>query len=77
MPMRLAYGFWAWPFPFPFPCDLAFFIVVAHGHKNGDARSDHEDDEVFVWGEFAAVEEDVHDHHRDELTRLSEDHGGV
>lgn len=37
-------------------------LLVAHVHEHGDACSNHEYDKILVWCEFAAVEEDIHDH---------------
>ena len=50
------------------------FLAPAETHEHCDTESDECDDEVFVRGETAAVEEDVHDHYGDEFARFAEDH---
>ena len=47
---------------------LGFCFLVSKAHEDGDAGRDHEDDEVFVRCEFAAVEDDVHNHDGDQFT---------
>ena len=43
------------------------FLAPAETHEHCDTESDECDDEVFVRGETAAVEEDVHEHDWDEF----------
>jgi len=56
---------------------IAFFAIVAEVHEYGDARGDHEYDEIFMGCEATSVEYDIHDHHWDEFAGLAEDHRGV
>ena len=44
------------------------FLLLPEEHEGSYADGDESDDEVFVWGEFASVENDVHDHDGDEFT---------
>ena len=53
------------------------FLLAPEEHEGGDADSDESDDEVFVRGEFAPIEKDVHEHNWDEFARFGEDHGWV
>ena len=46
---------------------LVTFLLLPEEHEGGDADGDESDDEVFVWSEFASVENDVHEHDRDEF----------
>jgi len=52
-------------------------LLIPHAHEDGDAGCDHEDNEVLVRRELAAVEEDVHYHDGDKLAGFSKHHGGV
>ena len=52
-------------------------LLFPKEHEGCDADGYESDDEVFVWSEFASVENDVHEHDRDKLARFREDHGRV
>ena len=45
---------------------MAFFLVTKE-HEGCDADGYESDDKVFVWSEFASVENDVHEHDWDEF----------
>ena len=53
---------------------LVTFLLVPEEHEGRDTDSDEYDDEVLIWSEFAAVEDDVHEHDGDEFARFGEDH---
>ena len=52
-------------------------LLITEVHEDSDSGGDHGHNDVFVAGEFAAIEKDVHDHDWDEFAGLAEDHGGV
>jgi hypothetical protein len=52
-------------------------LLAPEEHEGRDAGGDESDDEVFVRGEFAPIEKDVHEHDWDEFARFGEDHGWV
>ena len=56
---------------------FALFGIITKVHEKSDTRGDHEYNQVFMRSEATAVQDDVHDHYRDELTRLAEDHGRI
>jgi len=43
------------------------FLLVPEEHEGCDAGGYESDDDVFIWSEFAAVEDDVHEHDWDEF----------
>ena len=53
------------------------FLLFPEEHEGCDTEGHEGDDEVFVRSEFAAVEDDVHEHDRDEFARFCENHGWI
>ena len=59
------------------PRVLVTFLLLPEEHEGSDADGDESDNEVFIRGEFASVENDVHEHDGDKFARFREDHRRV
>ena len=56
---------------------MVLLLLVTKEHEHGDSCCDDANDEILVRREFAAVEEHVHEHDRNEFTQLCQHHGRV